>query len=72
MKSDHQIFQERKAWARGRLLVAWMKLSRAVENPDLTREQLDEHEAELDEAKAIATEWELDLETVVQEAEAVQ
>lgn len=70
MKSGAQISRERKAWARGKLVVAWMKVSRAVENPDLTYEQLDEHEAELDEAMAVAVEWGVEIDTVIEEAEA--
>lgn len=71
MKSEAQITLERKAWARGKMLTAWLKLSKAVENPDLTAEQLDEHEGALDEAKAIAGEWAIDHKTVVEEAEAM-
>ena len=57
MKSGRQIERERKAWARAKVLVAWLKLSKAVEDPDLTSDQLEAHEAVLEDAKAIAGEW---------------
>lgn len=69
MKSDRQIERERKAWARAKVLVAWLKLSRAVEDPDLTATQLAHHEDALEEAKAIASEWSVDWRAIVAEVE---
>ena len=63
MKSEAQILQERKAWARGKLTVAWMKISKAAEDLDVL-------EAELGEAMAIAKEWGVNCRTVVEEVEA--
>lgn len=67
MKSEAQILLERKAWARARLLVAWLKISKAPEIPDLTAEQLDELDSELHEAMAIAAEWAIDPRAVLEE-----
>ena len=68
MRSEAQIAQERKAWARARLLTAWLKVSKAIESIDLTAEDLDVLDAELHEAVAIATEWGVDPRAVVCEA----
>lgn len=74
MKSEAQITQERKAWARGKLIVAWLKISkvkacRAAGDPYFTAEDLDLLEAELQEAMAIAKEWGIDCRMVVKKIE---
>jgi hypothetical protein len=67
VKSDVQISQERKAWARGTFVVAWLKVCRAVDRDDLTHDELDEFQAELDEARAVATEWGIDCRQIVED-----
>jgi hypothetical protein len=70
VKSEAQITQERKAWARGKLTDAWSAVAKAAADPDLTAEDLDVLEAELREAMAAASEWGIDPKTVVEEVEA--
>lgn len=72
LTSWHQIYRERKDWARARLYVAWLKTCKAIEDPDLTAEQLDEYDAELCEALAIAQEWGVDREATGEKAEATR
>lgn len=69
MISEAQITLERKAWARDKVTVAWLKVSKGTEHPDLTVEQLNEYENELREAMAIASEWGVDYKAVVEEVE---
>lgn len=71
MKSDQQILQERKAWARGRLLAAWLLLAKATDRDDLNREELEIYEAQLEEAKAVAHEWAVDVGAVIEDAGAL-
>jgi len=69
VKSEAQIVLERKAWARGKVTVAWLKVSKGAEDPDLTPEQLDKLEAELRGAMAIAEEWAVNYKAVVEDVE---
>lgn len=69
MKSEAQIALDRKAWARSKVTVAWLKVSKAAERPDLTAEQLDQLDEELRGAMAIAEEWSVDYKIIVEELE---
>jgi hypothetical protein len=69
VKSEAQITLERKAWARGKLTVAWLKVSKAAKDPLMTAERLDEYDRELRDAMAIAEDWGVDYKTVVEEVE---
>lgn len=62
-----QIFVERKAWARGKFTVAWLKLCKAVEDPMLSLAWLEVLEKDLAEAQAIADEWGIDPRAVAEE-----
>jgi hypothetical protein len=68
--SQSALLSDRQEWARGKLFVAWLNISRAVESPDVTDEALDILDGELWEAMAIATEWGVDPQLVIAEAEA--
>ncbi len=67
MKSQQQIIRERKAWARGKVTVAWLTVAKVVEDPSLTLEQLHEHDRAMRDAIAIAQEWTLDPDAIVDE-----
>jgi hypothetical protein len=68
MKSEAQITLERKAWARGRVLVAWLKASKAAGDPALTAAEFKQLEAEMDDAVAVGQEWGTDPRRIVEEA----
>jgi hypothetical protein len=67
--SEKQLIRDRQAWARGLVIVAWLKLSKAAEGPYLTFEELEEFEAELHHAMAIAQEWGVDTREILAEQE---
>jgi hypothetical protein len=72
MVSEKQLVRDRQAWARGLVIVAWLKLSKAAEGSYLTLEELEEFEAGLRHAMAVAGEWGLNPRTIVEEAEQVR
>ncbi len=65
MKSETQIELERKAWAK--VIHAWLVVSKAVERPDLTADQLDEYDRAMRDAIAIAHDWGLNSEAIIDE-----
>lgn len=67
MRSPPQISLERKAWARGKLITAWLFFSKETESPNLTPEKLGALERDLFDARAIAAEWGLDARRVLEE-----
>jgi hypothetical protein len=70
MKSQAQITLERKGWARGKVMYAWLALSEGAANPHLTTEQLALLEEGMKAAAAIAEDWGINYKAIVEELEA--